>query len=98
VGFFRKNLSNDLVSIDPDNISNKDWVILLEAGTITGPSHSAFVWHAGCRKRRSSRNMRALRTAEPFELSYVEFLLLRRKATATGGLFCPQGQCRWGMH
>jgi hypothetical protein len=41
VGFFRKNLSNDLVSIDPDNISNKDWVILLEAGTITGPSHSA---------------------------------------------------------
>jgi hypothetical protein len=26
------------VPIDPDNISNKDWVILLEAGTITGPS------------------------------------------------------------
>src|SRR5262249_4993524 len=38
VGFFWKNLSNDLVPIDPDNISNKDWVILLEAGTITGPS------------------------------------------------------------
>jgi len=38
VGFFRKNLSNDLVPIDPDNISNKDWVILLEAGTIAGPS------------------------------------------------------------
>ena len=26
------------VTIDPDNISNKDWVILLEAGTIIGPS------------------------------------------------------------
>src|SRR6516162_5262314 len=38
VGFFWKNLSNELVPIDPDNISNKDWVILLEAGTITGPS------------------------------------------------------------
>jgi hypothetical protein len=38
VGFFRNNLSNDLVPIHPDNISNKDWVILLEAGTITGPS------------------------------------------------------------
>ena len=38
MGFFRKNLSNDLVPIDPDNISNMDWVILLEAGTITGPS------------------------------------------------------------
>ena len=24
VSFFRKNLSNDLVPIDPDNISNKD--------------------------------------------------------------------------
>src|SRR5215475_14346433 len=38
VGFFWKNLSNDLVPIDPDNISNKDWVILLEAGTVVGPS------------------------------------------------------------
>ena len=38
MGFFRKNLSIDLVPIDPDNISNKDWVILLEAGTIAGPS------------------------------------------------------------
>ena len=33
VVFFGKNISNDLVPIDPDNISNKDWVILLEAGT-----------------------------------------------------------------
>jgi hypothetical protein len=38
VGFFRKNPSNDLVPINRDNISNKDWAILLEAGTITGPS------------------------------------------------------------
>ena len=39
VRFIRKNPSNDLVPIHPDNISNKDWVILLEAGTITGPGH-----------------------------------------------------------
>ena len=38
VGFIRKNPLNDLVPIHPDNTSNKDWVILLEAGTITGPS------------------------------------------------------------
>jgi hypothetical protein len=38
MGFFRKKLSNDLVPIHPDNSSNKDWVILLEAGTIVGPS------------------------------------------------------------
>ena len=42
VSFIPKSPLNDLVPIHPDNISNKvsnkDWVILLEAGTITGPS------------------------------------------------------------
>ena len=38
MSFIRKSPLNDLVPIHPDNISNKDWVILLEAGTITGPS------------------------------------------------------------
>ena len=50
MGFFWKNLSNDLVPIDPDNISNGDWVILLEAGTITGPitaAHSCGTLDAG---------------------------------------------------
>ena len=37
-GFFRKRTSNDLVPIHPDNIGNKDWLILLEVGTIIGPS------------------------------------------------------------
>jgi hypothetical protein len=38
VGFSRKKTSNDLVPIHPDNIGGNDWVILLEAGTIIGPS------------------------------------------------------------
>jgi len=38
VGFFRRRTSDDLVPVHPDNISNKDWMILLEAGTIIGPS------------------------------------------------------------
>lgn len=33
----RKKTTNDLVPIHPDNVSNKDWVILLEVGTILGP-------------------------------------------------------------
>jgi hypothetical protein len=37
VGLFRKKTFNDLIPIHPDNIGNKDWVILLEAGTIVGP-------------------------------------------------------------
>ena len=35
---FRRKLSNDLVPVHPDNTSNNDWVILLEAGTIIGPT------------------------------------------------------------
>ena len=38
MGFFRKRTSNDLVPIHPDNIGNKDWLILLEVGTVIGPS------------------------------------------------------------
>ena len=38
MGLFRSKPSNDLVPIHPDNIGNTDWAILLEAGTIVGPS------------------------------------------------------------
>jgi len=38
VSLFRRKSSNDLVTIHPDNRSSKDWAILLEAGTIVGPS------------------------------------------------------------
>jgi hypothetical protein len=36
--FFSKGLPSHLIAIDPANKSNKDWVILIEAGTIVGPS------------------------------------------------------------
>jgi hypothetical protein len=35
---FRQKLPDHLVSIRPENASKKDWVIVLEAGTIIGPS------------------------------------------------------------
>jgi hypothetical protein len=35
---FRTKNHTHLVAIDPDNANNKDWVILLEASTIVGPS------------------------------------------------------------
>jgi hypothetical protein len=35
---FRSNVSNHLIPVSPDNAVSKDWVILLEAGTIVGPS------------------------------------------------------------
>ena len=34
MGLFRKKTLNHLIPIHSDNIGNKDWVVLLEAGTI----------------------------------------------------------------
>ena len=38
MGIFRRKVPGHLISVHPDNIAKKDWVILLEAGTIVGPS------------------------------------------------------------
>jgi hypothetical protein len=38
MSIFRRKVPNHLVPIHPDNANKKDWVILLEAGTIVGPS------------------------------------------------------------
>jgi hypothetical protein len=38
MGLFRRKVPSHLIELHPDNIANKDWVILLEAGTIIGPS------------------------------------------------------------
>ena len=38
MGIFRKREQRHLIPVSPDNAASKDWVILLEAGTIVGPS------------------------------------------------------------
>jgi hypothetical protein len=38
VGFFRTKMSSGMVPIHRDNLTNKDWIILLEGSTIVGPS------------------------------------------------------------
>ncbi len=40
MGIFRRKVPHHFVSIHPDNIASKDWIIILEAGTIIGPSPS----------------------------------------------------------
>jgi len=40
MGFFRKRASRHLIPVNRDNAASNDWVILLEAGTIVGPSPS----------------------------------------------------------
>jgi hypothetical protein len=38
MGIFRRKARNHLIPIHPHNVGSKDWLILLEAGTIIGPS------------------------------------------------------------
>ena len=38
MGIFRRKAPTHYVPVHPDNISKNDWVILLESGTIVGPS------------------------------------------------------------
>jgi hypothetical protein len=38
MGILRRNVPSHLIRIHRDNVTAKDWVILLEAGTIVGPS------------------------------------------------------------
>jgi len=38
MGVFRKRAPSHLIPVSPDNAASNDWVILLEAGTIVGPS------------------------------------------------------------
>ena len=38
MGIFRRKVPSHLIPVHPDNARNKYWVILLEAGTIIGPS------------------------------------------------------------
>jgi hypothetical protein len=37
MGIFRRKVPSHYIPIHPDNIGKKDWIILLEAGTIIGP-------------------------------------------------------------
>jgi len=38
MSIFRRKVSRHQIRIHPDNVKNKDWIILLEAGTIVGPT------------------------------------------------------------
>ena len=38
MGLFRRKVPSHLIGVHPDNAIKTDWIILLEAGTIVGPS------------------------------------------------------------
>src|ERR1700738_894134 len=38
MGIFRRKVPSHLIAVHPDNAAKNDWIVLLEAGTIVGPS------------------------------------------------------------
>jgi hypothetical protein len=81
---FRRKLPTHLVRIHPDNAKSKDWVILLEAGTIIGPSPERLRVARSTLERKIVRKYSALLNAEYFLV--VEGYDPRIHAV----YFCPQ--------
>jgi hypothetical protein len=81
---FGGRLPRHRVPVHPDNVINKDWVILLEAGTIVGPSPQRLRVARATQERRISRKFRLF--AQP---SY--FLILEEYNPRVHAVyFCPQ--------
>jgi hypothetical protein len=71
-------------SVHPDNVLNNDWVILLEAGTIVGPSPQRLRVARATQERKISRKHRLL--AQPSYFLNLEEYNPRVHAV----YFCPQ--------
>src|SRR6476469_6486648 len=66
MGPFRWNVSSQLIRIHPDNVTSKDWVILLEAGTIIGPSPERFRVARATQERKIAKKYNVWLRAEHF--------------------------------
>jgi hypothetical protein len=53
MGLFRRKKRTHLIPIHPHNVGSKDWLILLEAGTIVGPSPENLRVAQATQERRS---------------------------------------------
>ncbi|MFY9836692.1 MAG: hypothetical protein WAK55_09505 [Xanthobacteraceae bacterium] len=84
MGVFRNKAPSHLIPIDADNAASKDWVILLEAGTIVGPSPDRL------RVARSTLEKKIVRRYEPL-LNVKHFLELEGYDPRIHAVyFCPQ--------
>jgi hypothetical protein len=84
MGVFRNKGPSHLIPIDADNAASKDWVILLEAGTIVGPSPERL------RVARSTLEKKIVRRYEP-RLNVKHFLEVEGYDPRIHAVyFCPQ--------
>jgi hypothetical protein len=84
MGIFQRKVPSHLIRIHPDNTHSKDWVILLEAGTIIGPSPERLRVARSTLERKIVRKYNILSRAEYFLV--VEGYDPRIHAV----YFCPQ--------
>jgi hypothetical protein len=84
MGIFRRSVPNHLIPIHPANATKKDWVILLEAGTIVGPTPDRL------RVARSTLERKIVRKYNIF-LRAQHFLVVEGyDARIHAVYFCPQ--------
>src|SRR6266567_8578569 len=84
MGLFRSRVASHLIRIHPDNATSKDWVILLEAGTIIGPSPERLRVARATQERKIAKKYNVWLRAEHFLV--VEGYDPRIHAV----YFCPQ--------
>jgi hypothetical protein len=66
MGFFKRTVPSHLVPIHRHNVTKKDWVILLEAGTIVGPSPERLRGARATQERKVVRKYNILLRAKYF--------------------------------
>src|SRR5215208_7526759 len=84
MGLFRRRVPSHLIRIHPHNTTSKDWVILLEAGTIIGPSPERLRVARATQERKIAKKYNVLLRAEHYLV--VEGYDPRIHAV----YFCPQ--------
>lgn len=66
MGFFRRKVPHHFVPIHPANIVSKDWIVVLEAGTIIGPSPSKLRVARATQERTIVKRYNILLTAQHY--------------------------------
>jgi hypothetical protein len=84
MGLFRRKIRKNLIPLHPDNAAKTDWIILLEAGTIVGPSPERL------RVARATQE-RAIVTKYDLLLRATEYLVVDGYDPRIHAVyFCPQ--------
>jgi hypothetical protein len=66
MGIFGKRAPSHLIPVSPDNAASSDWVVLLEAGTIVGPSPDSLRVAKSTLEKKIVRRYRIFRRTRHF--------------------------------